>query len=250
MDPRLAARRRTVAETRIRAGIRRLLVVVIVVGLGAVGVAVLRSGLFSLDDVEVVGQVQTDPVTLLADAGVVSGVPLIEIDLEAATEALLADPRIAVAEVGRRWPTGLAVAVVERFAVAWVDRGSGWEHTAVDGVVLERGDPGPVAPRIRAGSDREVEAALAFVDSLHPDLAAGMVIDARAADLLATWNGMTIRLGRATDMEAKARALEVVVAGHVEPGSEITLIAPDRPAVRPPTAEEDADDGGSGEGNG
>jgi cell division protein FtsQ len=248
MDPRLAARRRTVAESRIRAGIRRLLVIVVVVGLGAVGVAVLRSGLFSLEDVEVTGNVQTDPVAALAEAGVVPGVPLIEIDLEVATEALLADPRIAAAEIGRRWPTGLAVTVVERFPVAWVDRGSGWEHTAVDGVVLERGDPGPVAPRIRAGSDnaREVEAALAFVDALHPDLAAGMVVDARAAEMLATWNGMTIRLGRATDMDAKARALEVVVSGHVEPGSEITLIAPDRPAVRPPNT----DDGAAGDGDG
>jgi len=237
MDPRLAARRRTVAENRVRAGIRRLLMLLVAVGMVAAGLAILRSGLFSVDRIEVAGESQTDPVAIVARTGLERGVPLIEIDLDAATEALLADPRIAAAEVGRRWPTGVEITVTERLPVAWVDRGSGWEHTAIDGVVLATGDPGPVAPRIRATptGDRAVEAALRFVDALPPQLSAGMVIDARTDELAATWNGLTIRLGRPTDMEAKARALEVVAADEPQQGSEITLIAPDRPAVLPPT---------------
>jgi cell division protein FtsQ len=237
MDPRLAARRRTVAETRVRAGLRRLLIVMVVLGVVAGGLAILRSPLFSLDRIEVAGESQTDPAALVAAVGVVPGVPLIELDLEAATEALLEDPRIAVADVGRRWPTDLEITVTERFGVAWVERGSSWEFVAIDGVVLAQGDPGPVAPRIRsvAGADRALEAALVFVDALNPTLAAGMVIDARTEELVATWNELRIRIGRPTDMEAKARALEVVVADQPEAGSEITLIAPDRPAVLPPT---------------
>lgn len=237
MDPRLAARRRKVAETRARRGLRRLLVVFVVVGLAATGLAVLRSGLFALERIEVMGESQTDPASMVAAAGVERGVPLIELDLDEATRVLEADARIVSADVGRRWPTGLEITVVERFAVAWVDRGSGWEHTAIDGVVLASGDPGPVAPRIRSapGATRAVEAALQFVDALTQPLTAGLVIDARTQELSATWNGLTIRLGRPTDMEAKARALEVVVADQPEPGSEITLIAPERPAVLPPT---------------
>ncbi|MEX2280483.1 MAG: FtsQ-type POTRA domain-containing protein [Acidimicrobiia bacterium] len=241
MDPRLAARRRTVAETRIRAGIRRLLMLVVVVGVAAVTTAVLRSPLFSLDRIEVAGEAQTDPVSMIEAAGVVLGIPLIEIDTDAAVEALAADPRIASVDVGRRWPTGLEITVVERFGVAWVDTGGGWQYLAPDGVVLAQGDPGPVAPRIRGsvGGDRAVEAALLFVDALPEQLTAGMVIDARTDQLNAVWGGFKIRLGRPTDMEEKARALEVVIADQPEPGSEITLIAPDRPAVLPPTTSDE-----------
>ena len=237
MDPRLAARRRNVAETRVRRGIRRLLVVLLLVGLAAIVLAMLRSGLFSLDRIDVQGEAQTDPVAILAGVGVAEGVPLIEIDVDDAKAALEADPRVVSAEVGRRWPTGLQIEVVERFPVAWVDRGQGWQHLAVDGVVLGSGDPGPVAPRIRSTprEDRAVEAALQFVDALADPLRAGLVIDARIQELTATWNGLFIRLGRPTDMVEKARALEVVIADEPEPGSEITLIAPERPAVLPPT---------------
>ena len=237
MDPRLAARRQKVAETRARRGIRRLLVVLLVVGMAAASLAVLRSGLFALDRIDVQGESQTDPVAMVAALGVEPGVPLIEIDLDEAEAALEADPRVISAEVGRSWPTGLEIEVVERFPVAWVDRGQGWQHLAADGVVLDSGDPGPVAPRIRSTpqEDRAVEAALQFVDALVDPLRAGLVIDARTQELSATWNGLFIRLGRPTDMVEKARALEVVVADEPEPGSEITLIAPERPAVLPPT---------------
>ncbi len=247
MDPRLAARRRTVAESKTRKGIRRLLVVFVALGIVAAGLAVLRSGVFAFDHIEVVGRSQTDPESLLAAVGIVRGMPLIEVDLGEATEALLADPRVVTAEVGRRWPTGIAVTVTERFPVAWVERGGGWEHTAIDGVVVATGDPGPVEPRIRsvAGGERAVEAALQFVDALPDAIAAGMVIDARSDELIATWNSYRIRLGRPTDMVAKAQALEVVLADQPEPNSEITLIAPERPAVLPPPPpdeEADADD--------
>lgn len=238
MDPRLAERRRTVAETRVRAGIRRLLLVASLLGVVLAGLAVLRSPLFSLERVEVSGARQTDPVTMLGEVGIVEGTPLIELDLDRGVEMLLTDPRIAAAELERAWPRGLAVSVTERLPVAWVDRGSGWERLALDGTVIETGEPDPASPRIRAtpGGDRAIEAALVFVDTLPDVLAAGMVVDARTEELLATWNGLTIRLGRPTDMEAKARALEVVAADSLEPGSEITLIAPDRPAVLPPTS--------------
>ena len=237
MDPRLAARRRTVAETRARRGIRRLLMVLLVVGVAAGTLAVLRSPLFALERIEVLGASQTDPAALVAAAGVERGIPLVEIDLEAAREAVETDPRVVSAEVGRRWPTGLEIGVVERFPVAWVDRGQGWQHLAADGVVLASGDPGADAPRIRAApeEDRSVEAALQFVDALANPLRVGLVIDARTQELHATWNGLFIRLGRPTDMVEKARALEVVIADEPAAGSEITLIAPERPAVLPPT---------------
>lgn len=237
MDPRMAARRRTVAESRARRGLRRLLVALLVIGLAAVGLVVLRSGLFALETVEVSGAVATDPVAIAAGAGAVVGTPLIEVAPDEILAALEADPRIASASVERLWPHGLRIRIEERIPVAWVERGGSWEYTAADGVVVAVGEPDAAAPRIRAagGSARAIEAALGFVAALHPDLAAGMVIDARSDELAAAWNGYTIRLGRPTDMAAKARALEVVIQDQPPPGSEITLIAPERPAVLPPT---------------
>src|SRR5690606_41407005 len=100
---------------------------------------------------------------------------------------------------------------------------------AADGVVLAAGAPGPEAPRIRSAPDHEraTEAALRFVAALPEPLQTGLVIDARTAELVATGNGFTIRLGRPTDMQAKARALEGAVGDDPVPGSETTLIRPE-----------------------
>jgi len=243
MDPRMAQRRRSVAETRARRGVRRLLVFLAVVAVGAIGLAVLRSSLFSLATVDVFGAVSTDPAALAAEEGAVVGTPLMDLDLDAIRTRLGSEPRIRSVEVSRRWPTELRIVVEERMPVAWVDRGAGWEHMAVDGVVVESGTPAVDDPRVRAapGDDRPVEAALRFVDALEPPLRTGMLIDATSPELVATWSGYIIRLGRATDMAQKARALAAVVADAPPEGSEITLIAPDRPAVMVPGA-----DGGPG----
>ncbi|MDX1449166.1 MAG: FtsQ-type POTRA domain-containing protein, partial [Acidimicrobiia bacterium] len=150
MDPRLAERRKEVAETRVRTGIRRLLLIAALLGVVLAGLAVLRSPIFSLERIDVSGARQTDPVAMLASADIVVGTPLIELDLELAEETLLADPRIATVSLERRWPRGLRVTVSERFAVAWVDQGSGWRQVAIDGVVLGSGEPGATATRIRS----------------------------------------------------------------------------------------------------
>src|SRR5690606_30628368 len=125
--------------------IRRLLVVLVAVGLVAGTLAVLRSGLFAVDRIDVAGDSQTDPAALAESAGLELGMPLIEVDLDAVVAAVQADPRVVSAEVGRRWPRGVEITVVERFPVAWVDQGGGWQHMAADGVVLAAGDPGPEA---------------------------------------------------------------------------------------------------------
>ena len=70
IDPRLAQRRRSVAEQRIRTNLRRLIGAILLVGLVAAGVWMLRSPVFSVSVIEVSGVVASDARQTLMEAGV------------------------------------------------------------------------------------------------------------------------------------------------------------------------------------
>jgi cell division protein FtsQ len=248
MDPRIAARRRTVDEHHARRSVVRVVVVLVVAAIIAAGVWLVRSPWFSLETVSVSGAESVDVGEVLAARGVEPGVPLVSIDPELIVADLLALPAVREAAVERRWPRTLTVSIEERRPVAWALTESGWRRLAVDGVVLDQGAPPEVGPRIQvvapvsdgAVSDPLVLGSLRFVDALAPDLAAGIVVGpAGGGRLVATVGEYLVRLGRPLDMEAKALALAAVIEEGPEPGSTITVIAPSRPAVLPPGAEPD-----------
>lgn len=246
MDPRIAERRAKVAEGNIRRGLVRLLVVLGVVALGAITVWVLRSPMFQVAEVEVRGASRSDAGALARQAGAAEGVPLITVDAEQVEAALEEDPWIRSATVSRRWPDSVVVEVSERRPAAWVRTGDGWVQASVDGTVLIRGGTPPsAAPRIempgigsgRIADDPSTVGALEFLAELPNDLAARTVVTRRGDELQAQLDGMTIRLGRPVQMAQKARALVGLLGTDPEPGSEITLITPARPAVLPPDAQ-------------
>jgi hypothetical protein len=53
-------------------------------------------------------------------------------------------------------------------------------------------------------------------------------------ELWATVSGYEVRLGRAVEMDAKARSLTALLAQKPHRGSILILIAPAHPAVTPP----------------
>ncbi|HET7846891.1 MAG TPA: hypothetical protein VFL72_05310, partial [Acidimicrobiia bacterium] len=73
--------------------------------------------------------------------------------------------------------------------------------------------------------------ALEFVAGLAPELRAGTTIRMRAnGEFWAEVSGYEVRLGRAVEMEAKARSLAALLAQNPPPGSVLILIAPAHPA--------------------
>jgi cell division protein FtsQ len=247
IDPRLAQRRRSVAEQRIRSNLRRLVGVIALVGVLAAGVWVLRSPLFAVSSIDVNGVVASDALETLVEAGAIEGVPLISIDTAQLEEAIELDPRVVAASVTRDWPQSLIVTVEERFPIAWVASPAGTVHVAADGVIIEAGSRPTEAPVVRTFAQGSVEpgerlddpalvGALEFLDTLRDDLLPNAMVDATRQELTATVAGYTVRLGLPADMASKAAVLAAVVDSEPEPGSEITLFAPERPAVLEPSA--------------
>lgn len=244
MDPRIEARRRAVGEQRARGSMSRFLLVFIIVILsGLVAWTLFRSPLFSIRHLEIAGTLRADPAAALSASGVAVGRPMVTADLGAATELLLADPWIAQAAIRRDWPDRVTVDLVERVVVGSVECASATVVAAVDGTVLPTADPAaeavgrivtPTLPCETLSTDRGVAMALEFLAELPPRIARGITITAGEEGLVATTDRYLIRLGSADRGSEKALALVAVLNDPPEPGSVITLIAPNRPAVLPP----------------
>lgn len=68
-------------------------------------------------------------------AGIAVGAEWLAVDLDAARQRLLLDPRVAAAELRHRWPRGLDIRVTERVPVMLVQHGVPWEIDST-GVLL------------------------------------------------------------------------------------------------------------------
>lgn len=247
MDERFAERRQAVAEDRARRSLRRAFRLVLVAALVA-GVAYLfQSPVLSVDRIEVEGVSRSQTETVLDRFEIVPGEPMVFLDLDEARSDIEADPWVESVVLERSWPTTVIVEVEERSPVAVVEG----TMVAVDGVVLT-GDPVAglasvvMESEIVDGAHRapEMLGALEFIDALGPALRSEAAVGTGEEGLVAFVSGHRIRLGRAVDMAAKARALVSVLEQSPPEGSEITLFAPERPAVLAPDAvpEEEPDD--------
>lgn len=238
------------AEGRARRVIVRLVVAAVLAGTAAGVLWLLRSPFFSIESIVVRGARRSDPVELLSRAGITVGTPLIYVDVEEAESAVLKDPWVETVVVDRSWPNTLVVTVEERRPVAWVQTADGWRHVAVDGVVLGTGEPQegdarllfPDVPASELSADPRIRGALEFVATLSSE---PFTIRWGGDELVGEGSGISVRLGRPVEMEAKARVLAELLKRGIEPGSEVVLLAPTRPAVRPPGS---ADPEGSSEG--
>lgn len=256
MDRRLAERRRRVAEDRARSNLSRLLRLLLLLGVVAGAVWFAQSPYLSVATIDVTGGEEVDVDAVLVDHGVVEGRPMLVLDVEGAESALLADPWVEEAGVARDWPNGVVVEVVERRPEASVELSDGWWLVASGAVLLEEipeADPG--LPTIdfaalgsnEAGDDLELEGAVEFLSSLPDEYRSGSHVSGGPEGLEATVAGFPVRLGRPFDMEEKAVVTAAVIAGGVEDGSTITVVAPASPAVLPPDADQGDTDGPEGD---
>jgi cell division protein FtsQ len=243
IDPRLADRRKEVAEDRARRNIKRLLRLMIFLGTIGLVVWLFLSPTLSADEIDIAGVGSSRAGEILEEELVVMGRPLILIRAGSIEERLLADPWIKSADVDIDWPNRVAVTIEERSPVAWVETAGGWARRAVDGVAL----PGTDVPddtmahvMLPGVSDSdiyesfELTGSLEFVAALPVSMSSNAVLEERSGELWAIVSGFEVRLGRPVEMKAKALTLATLLQENLPPGAEINLIAPTNPAVSAP----------------
>jgi cell division protein FtsQ len=244
IDPRLAERRRVVAEDRARRKVGRLVKFLVALGFAGAVVWLFLSPLLSVASVTTSGIAASSADSVLFEHDVVEGTPLILIRPNDVESALESDPWVRESVVELDWPTGVVVRVQERVPAAWLETNEGWGLFAVDGVQLgTAADPDRAMPWIELGaipadeteSSQEVLGSLEFVATLPDELrATARVRSEPGGEIWAEVAGFQVRLGRPVQMGAKALSLAALLREEPAPGSTLTLIAPTHPAVLPP----------------
>ena len=223
VDPRLQARRRSVAR---REGLRRLW---LVIGLTAVAslaigaIAVANSSWADVEAIEVVGTDRADPRQIVTASGIEVGSPLVEVDGGAASERILGVPWVASADVDRSWRGLVTITITERVGMVAFPAGSRFAIVDRTGQQLElvsdrpehflpiqgveaSGVPGQ--PVSEPGL-----AVVALVDQLTPDLATAtnqVVVDEGDVAIELAGGGRAV-FGDDRELSEKFVALETIL---------------------------------------
>jgi cell division protein FtsQ len=243
IDPRMADRRKAVLERGARKGIKRAIILLVIVSLLAGVIWLLQSSYLSVHEIDVTGSDRPDVSEAILRAGIEEGVPLILVRTGEAVDELEALPWIRAAEVRRVYPDRVEVAVDQRRAVVWMWDSGSYAVLDIEGVVLEYVTSVVVGTPVlqlgirhvaegEAHSDPAVLGGVEFIAALGGVLS-GVEVRQEEGELIGLFDGHDIRLGRPVDMAAKASALLAVLADGLQEGSSINLIAPARPAVTP-----------------
>ena len=211
VDPRIRARRVSVARD---AGRRRLRVVLLAVAVLAVAGAVLAvtwTPLLDVERIEVRGATRTSSVDVTDAAGIAVGDPLVWFDLAAAERAVASLPWIGDVAVDRSWSGSVTVVVTERVPVASLATADGgWVLADGEGRVLAAVDAEPTQVATVEG----VTTSATPGSQLAPDVLDALAVAAAAppgirADLAAV-------RGAGPDVELELRAGGVIQLGGIE----------------------------------
>ncbi len=232
VDPRIAARRASVRDARLRRW-RRLGLGVLAVAVAIAGAWLLsRTPLFDVDRIRVEGASALGVDDVVAASGVRIGEPLLSVDTGAAARRLEQQPQILSAKVTRDINGLVSIHVVERVAVGWTDAGEG-VRMLVDVTGAELGEAGPDDPSLPQviGTD----AGPLELASILPPGVRSRTLSVEAVDGLLRLHlrpAGTVEFGPPTALPAKVAAL-VTVMGQVDQRDLCTIrvITPDTPVV-------------------
>ena len=223
-DPRIEARRERVARTE---GRRRLWFIagVTLVASSALGaIAISKSPLLDVESVTIIGAERRVRGEIITAAAIRTGMPLLEIDVDAAEAAVARVPWIETAAIDRSIGGSVVVTVTEREAMVAVPAGS--RHVLVDatGRQLEMVDQRPEGWIDIAGVeasgvpgelvDDDVLDVVEVVDAVAPTLREAIpAIVRRNGELWLTLEvGGEARIGDTRDLDAKLLAVETILA--------------------------------------
>ncbi len=246
MDPRISARRTAVIKEQ---GRRRLIVGG--VALGAVALLVggwflVHTPLFSARSVTVTGNVHETAAQVVAQAGLASRPPLLDVNAGGAAARLEQLPWVRTATVRVSWPDGVHVAVTEETPRFTASTAAGrWELLSDDGRVLGEaatrppglllltvpeppGEPGSVlstkdAPGLRVASSLPAS----FVGQVT-----AVTVEPAGWVQLALTTPIVVDIGTSAELTAKYEDVSSILAGAtLHNGDVIDVSVPDAPTV-------------------
>lgn len=234
-DRRFLRRRRLARIGRLRWLWIGLTVVAVVAALGWV---TLASAWLGVDQVSVSGARSFPAAEVRTSADVPSGRPLALIDIEGVERRVARLPRVEQVEVTRSWPGTIRIAILERTAIAVVEKGGEIHGLDRHGTLFRTFDDAPAKlPKIvlsaRGTRERDaLEEVALVVSSLDPKIAR-RVHRVRVASMdsveLVIRGGDVVRWGSANQSARKAQVLESLLK---LPASEYDVTAPARPTTR------------------
>lgn len=203
-----------------------LIVVGSIVGAIALGAGLLRTPLFAIERIDVIGNAQVSREATLSLSGLKLGEFLVSVDEGAIEHKLEADPWVESATVKSDWPHVVKVKISERKAVAIAQaEGGKWVQLSPGGVVLAVDDKPTVdlptvlgfqvsaEPGTRLSGDG---ASLISVSELMPESLRKQVLqmDRNATDgiRLGLDNGVVVIVGDESDLGAKLTSASAIVA--------------------------------------
>lgn len=201
------------------------------------GWLVLYSSVLGVRTVEVTGSSGATATAVREVAAIPDGVPLARVDTDGVAERLAILPEVESVSVDRSWPSTIRIVVVERRALALVDRdGVQWLVDRTGTLFAQVTEPPIGMPTLQVADagpgDRATMAALEVVQVLPADILERVtVVSAESADsvVLRLVGGRRIVWGSAADSERKA----LVLAGVFDrPGATIDVSSPSAVVIR------------------
>ena len=246
IDPRISARRTAVIRDQ---GRRRLLIASVALGAAALVVGgwfLLHSPLFSARSVTVTGNLHESSAQVVAQAGLATHPPLLDVNPGAAAARLEQLPWVRSAAVHVSWPDGVRIAVTEETARFTASTSNGkWESLSSDGRSLGEsatrppglllltmptppGQPGSVlstkdAPGLRVASSLPAS----FVGQVT-----AVTVEPAGWVQLALTTPIVVNIGNAAELTAKYEDVSSILAGAtLHNGDVIDVSVPDAPTV-------------------
>ena len=195
VDPRIAARRAAVVSQAMSRRRRVVVGVAAAVALAVAAVLVVRSPLFGVRDVAVIGDPTSSAAAVLRDAGLRRGMPLISIDEGSAAARLVRSAEYLDAAVTTRWPGTVEVRVTRRPVIAVFIAGGRRMIVGRGGVAM------PATADVRGALEVTVEGSL-------PRVSAGRTVPAALASIADTV--------AATPLSLRARTQTITMSSRSE----------------------------------